>query len=816
MKKLLPILYLVLFATGVAAQNGTIRGTVISNNNTPIEYVTITIGKNGTAKGVLTDSKGNYEISGIASGAYLLKASSVGFKTRETRIVVRTNEVTIIPNIILTEQQEQLDEVVVEGSKTNRYAQRESAYVSKMPLKNIENPQVSNNIGSQLLEDQVITNFNDALRNAPGVTMLWEPTGRGTDGAGYFAIRGFAVQPTMLNGLPALTNGSPEIANTERIEVIKGPSGTLYGSSLISYGGLINIVTKKPQGMFRGNVAYTAGSYGQNRVTLDVNTPLSTEKDIYLRVNSAYHTQNSFQDAGFRRSFYVAPSLSYQINDRLSFFINTEIYNGRSTNQTMLFLDRSHPLRVHNMNELAYDHKRSYTGNDLYIDNPTYSLQAQMNYKLSDNWTSQTSFSTSSAKSDGYYSYLYESTTSAETVASVSLNDGIVLSRYLSKQNSETVGTDIQQNFIGDFKIGSMRNRIVAGLDYLKTDISGNSSPYVTNGLVYIGSDLETFNQGILQITDAARYTDDSGILTQAGTDALLAGSKINPSRTVQEILSVYASDVINLLPELSAMASIRVDRFWNDTYNQTAFSPKFGLVYQPILDQVSIFANYMDGFTNVAPQTEVTGGITSVRSFNPEHATQFEAGTKFNLFKDKLTAVVSYYDIQVKDRVLRIDSGDGNYEYTQDGEQRNKGIEASVNANPVEGLNIIAGYGYVDSRLEEGDAAFKGRRPESAGPLNTANLWADYQFTSGKLQGFGLGFGGNYAGENKIMNRNNTGAFTLPEYTVLNASVFYGTKDFRVTLKLNNITDEEYYTGWSTINPQWTRNISANFSYSF
>ncbi len=45
MKKLLPILSLVLFATGVAAQNGTIRGTVISNNNTPIEYVTITIGK---------------------------------------------------------------------------------------------------------------------------------------------------------------------------------------------------------------------------------------------------------------------------------------------------------------------------------------------------------------------------------------------------------------------------------------------------------------------------------------------------------------------------------------------------------------------------------------------------------------------------------------------------------------------------------------------------------------------------------------------------------------------------------------------------
>ncbi|MGS2741285.1 TonB-dependent siderophore receptor [Sinomicrobium sp. M5D2P17] len=816
MRRLLFFIAFLSFSATTLAQTGTIKGTIVSLNNSPIEYVTITVGKNGTAKGTLTDNKGNYEISGVQAGAYILKASSVGFKTSETRIVVRSNEVTTIPEIILKEQQEELEEVIVEGNKTNKYAQKESAYVSKMPLKDIENPQVSNSIGSQLLEDQVVTNFNDALRNAPGVTMLWEPTGRGTDGAGYFAVRGFAVQPTMLNGLPALTNGSPDLANTERIEVIKGPSATLYGSSLISYGGLINIVTKKPFNAFRGNISYTAGSYGQNRVTVDVNTPLSTEKNIYLRVNSAYHTQNSFQDAGFRRSFYVAPSLSYEVNDKLSFFVNTEIYNGRTTNQTMLFLDRANPLRVHNMDELGYDHKRSYTSNDLYMDNPTFSLQAQMNYKINDQWTSQTSISSSSAKSDGYYSYLYEGTTTAEAAASVTLDNGIILSRYLSKQNSETIGTDIQQNFIGDFKIGSMRNRLVVGLDYLKTNTTDNSSPYVVNGLVYIGSDLETFNRGILQISDPAQYTDDSGVLTQAGTDALLSGSKINPSRAVQEIFSAYASDVINFFPQLSAMASLRVDRFWNNTYNQTAFSPKFGLVYQPILDQVSLFANYMDGFTNVAPQTEVRDGLQTVRSFNPEHATQLEFGTKLNLFNDKLQATLSYYDIKVSDKTLRIDEDAQNYYYTQDGEQRNKGFEASVNANPVHGLTLIAGYSYIDSELEEGDADFKGKRPESAGPVNTANLWADYQFTSGKLKGFGLGFGGNYAGENKIMNRNVAGTFTLPEYTVLNASVFYGGKDFRVTLKLNNITDEEYYTGWSTINPQWTRNISANFSYTF
>ncbi|WP_461532542.1 TonB-dependent siderophore receptor [Sinomicrobium sp.] len=821
MKRLFALLTFVLITISVAAQNGIVRGTVISTKHTPIEYVTITLGQNGNSKGTLTDSSGNYEIQNIAPGTYTLKASSVGYSSQQVRVTVKAGEVTTVSNITLSEHQEQLQEVVVEGSKVNKYAQKESVYVSKLPLKDIENPQVFNSIGSQLLEDQVITDFNDAIRNAPGVTKLWEPTGRASDGAGYFSVRGFAVQPTMVNGFPSLTNGSPDLANIDRIEVIKGPSGTLYGSSLISYGGLINIVTKKPFNIFKGNVSYTAGSYGLNRIAVDVNTPLSAEKNINLRINGAYLTQNSYQDAGFRRSFFFAPSLSYEVNDRLSFLVNAEIFNGRSTNQTMLFLDRVNPIGAHNLDELGYDHKRSYTSNDLYMDNPSYSIQAQMNYKLSKAWTSQTVLSNSSARSEGYYSYLNESTTTAETTAGVSLNDGMVFSRLISDQNSETIGTDIQQNFIGDFKIGSVRNRLVVGIDYLKTSVTSNNSPYVLNGLVYIGgTDMETFNQDMLGITNPAEYVDDSGILTAAGTDALLVDGNINPSKATQEVFSVYASDVINILPQLSAMASLRLDRFWNDSFNQTALSPKFGIVYQPVLDRVSIFANYMDGFTNIAPTQEVRNSETVIRSFDPEHATQFEFGTKLNLFNNKLTATLSYFDIKVADMLLRVDDPTAenptDYYYSKNGEQHNKGFEALINANPVKGLNLIAGYSYLDSKLEEGTADLIGRRPESAGPVNTANFWAGYQFSTGKLKGFGIGFGGNYSGENMIMDRNNVGTFTLPEYTILNASAFYGTEDFRITLKLNNITDEEYYTGWSTINPQLTRNLVASFSYNF
>ena len=808
MRSILSVFLLVGFSIAATAQSAKIKGSVTTTNNTPLSGATIELSQ--TTLGTTTDENGNFILSNIPSGNYRLILSYVGFKTKYVDLSVSENTIKDLGAFQLEEAQEMLGVVSINGKKHNKFTRETSVSVSKMPLADIENPQVYNSITANLLEEQVVTNFDDALKNAPGIDKLWESTGRGNDGAGYYSLRGFAVQPTLTNGLPALTNGSPDPANIESIEVIKGPSGTLYGSSLISYGGLINITTKRPFYDFGGSVSYTSGSYGLNRVTADVNTTLSKEKNIALRVNTAYHTQNSYQDAGFRKSFFFAPSLAYQVNDRLSFYINTEFYKGKSTNQTMLFLDRGAQLRVNTIDELGYDIDRSYTGNDLYIETPTYSFQGQMNYKLSDNWTSQTAFSRSNSKSDGYYSYLYEGT------QYTTLDEGIALNRYISKQNSETIATDIQQNFIGDFNLGSMRNRMVVGLDYLKTNVINNNSPYITNGAIYIGNNLQEFNEEVLGITDPANFTDDSGILTQAGTDALLANGTINPSKTEQEIFSAYASDVINILPELSAMASLRIDRFSNADHAQTALSPKFGVVYQPILNKVSLFANYMNGFSNVAPVDEVTNGVTTNRALDPEHANQFEAGTKLNLLNGRLSATLSYYDIQVKDRALRVDVDATNYFYTQDGTQESKGFEASFVANPIDGLNIVAGYSYNDSKLTEGAADFVGLRPESAGPQNLANLWASYQLTSGKFEGLGFGFGGNYASENKIFNRNLGGAFTLPEYTVLNASVFYGTPDFRISLKLDNIANKEYFKGWSTISPQNQRSLLANFTYNF
>src|SRR6202012_760922 len=111
---------------------------------------------------------------------------------------------------------------------------------------------------------------------------------------------------------------------------------------------------------------------------------------------------------------------------------------------------------------------------------------------------------------------------------------------------------------------------------------------------------------------------------------------------------SAYASDVLNITDNLLAMASLRVDYFNNtsvdnpvsgtssNSYHQAALSPKFGLVYQLVKNQVSLFGNYMNGFSNTTPGTDFSG-----KSFKPEQANQLEGGVKLDLFNGKLSSTI-------------------------------------------------------------------------------------------------------------------------------------------------------------------------------
>ena len=772
------------------SQTASIKGFVTTSDDQPLEFVNV--GIQGLAKGNATDRNGFFEIKNIAPGNYTIYASFVGIEKQEKNIQLNAGE-SLSVNFVLSESSTDLSEVIVTDMSTNRFYTDSNFTVAKLPLTDMENPQVYNSVSSKLLKEQVVTNMNDALKNATGVTRLWESTGRGGDGAEFYSMRGFAVQPTMVNGMPSLNNGGLDPANVESVDVIKGPSGTLFGSSVISYGGLINITTKRPADTFKGEVGFITGSYGLNRITGDVNVPLN--ENASMRVNTAYQSNNTFQDAGGRNSFFFAPSFKFQASERLSFLINTEFLNSNSVNAPMIFLNRSSPLTFDAIDIFEQNYERSFTGNELSINNNSYALQAQAFYKLSNNWTSQTVVSRSSTKSDGYYHYLFDA------------SDGDSFTRFISDRNAQTLSTDIQQNFIGDFKLGSMRNKLIAGVDYYDQDLINSSTGWVGNGVV-------TLSDG-----------NDTGVLTQAGVDELLKDTFEGNTTGNTRVLSAYVSDVIELTSQLSVMASVRVDNFKNEAWGddreentQTAVSPKFGIVYQPIKDKISIFGNYMNGFSNVAPTTVTDSDGTNARfkTFDPENANQYEFGLKTNLLKDKIAATASYYNITVKNRVMTDPNNINNS--IQGGEVVSKGFEFSVIASPVVGLNLVAGFSHNNSEVTKDfpESGYLGMRPEEAGPEDLFNFWASYNFSSGALKGFGFGFGGNTASEYLTLNRDNIGSFALPAYQVFNASLSYIGSQYFLALKVNNLTDQKYYSGWSTVTPQNLRNLSLSLNYRF
>lgn len=690
-------------------------------------------------------------------------------------------------------KQKELKEVNISGQR-NVYKVDSSLTVSKMPLKDLENPQVYNAISKTILKDQVITNLNNALKNATGIARLWESTGRGGDGGEFYSMRGFAVQPTMMNGMPNISNGTIDPANIEQIEVIKGPSGTLYGGSLISYGGLINIVTKKPYESFGGEAGYIAGSYGLSRFTADINTPLG--KNVFARVNAAYHNEKSFQDAGFNNSFYIAPSFKINASNKLTFYVNTEFKNAEAANAPMIFLSRYAPLSFNSMELFEKSYQKSYTSNNLTIKNPSFSMQSQAIYKINKTWTSQTILSRSHTRTNGYYHYLWDAA------------NGNEFTRFISKRNGETNTTNIQQNFNADFTIGKVRNRLLIGFDYLTSEVENYSTGWVANGKVSL------VNQ------------TDSGALTTQAVDQLLLNSSEGNSIAKTEIKSAYLSDVINFTPKLSAMVSVRLDNFSGNPSvystdkltSQTSLSPKMGLVYQPILNKLSLFANYMNGFKNLAPAqvANIDGSNPSLKILTPEHANQWEIGTKANLYKDKISVTASYYHIVVANKTMTDPNNPNNT--IQGGEVESKGYELSVVTNPIEGLSIIAGYSHNDNKVTK-DATtggYLGLRTEEAGPADLINFWANYKLPFTKLKGFSVGFGSNYASTYNTLNRENIGQFTLPSYTIFNALAAYATNTYSINLKVDNVGNTKYYTGWSTVTPQRLRTVSLGVNFKF
>lgn len=755
---------------------GSITGRILSVDSLPMELISVSLVE--LKRGTLTSMTGEYRLDHVLPGKYTLRIQLLGAKEIDIPVEITVGEVVTNSYQLTKENIQALQEVRVVNS-VNRFAKKESVYVARMPLKNLENPQVYNSVSKELIQEQMAVDLGSVAKSVPGAGIpMIANQGRVT-----FRSRGFETEPNARNGVAGAAFSNIDVANLEKFEAIKGPSSALFGTNISSsYGGLFNRVTKKPYNGTGVEVGYTGGSWNYNRLAFDVNTPVNADKTALLRFNGATTFDRSFQDQGFTNNLSLAPSFSYQISDRLSMLLDIEY--GQAKGTSVVRFNPAATGKVQSIVDMKFPYNKTFMGNDITYSTQMLNIFAQFNYKISESWTSQTVVSRARSSINGYITALNGVTDSTLR--------GNVITGY-----TNFIATDIQQNFIGDFKLGKFRNRIVAGLDYYNNFNDFDRTTVSTPTINFVNPPLDYRISRYKIDSIASRVTSSTALRKENAGDNTYAA---------------YVSDVFNITDRWLVMASLRVDRYqykgvYNVTsgltsgglgtsgtqagpYGQTSLSHKLGMVYEIYKNHVSLFGNYLNGFYNRS------GASFEGVAFKPEHGNQLEFGVKADVLDHKLVATVSYYNIRVKD-ILRTDTvaANANNGYQiQDGTQVSKGVEVDITANPVNGLNIVAGYAYNNSKLTKADSTVNGLRPALSGPEHTYNLWISYRIPGGNLKGFGAGFGGN-AGSMSYQTNTYKSKLIIPSYTLLDATIFYDQPKFRIGFKVDNITSEK---AWS------------------
>lgn len=797
----------------LAQQTGTIEGEVFTIDGKPFSYASIRL--RDTKFNTSVNEQGEYKLT-APKGEYILEVSYANYTVSTVAVKVQAGETTKLDRITVQSKSTQLREIIVSDIQRNKFARKETQDIARMPLANLENPQAYSVITKDLMMETSATDYITAMAQVPGAVIA-----NGVNDSGHGVLmRGFSNtnqggSNMVRNGMPVESRAVSEIFNLEKVEVIKGPSATLFGAQSSSYGGIINNVTKKPFESLRGEVSYTTGSFGMNRITADVNTPLNSDRTALGRFNVLGMTNNGFQNEGKTTAMGFATSLLFKANGKTTVRLDADVYN--TTKPLVAFLRNTNKLSYSNMKEYGMPYDRSFTSDDIATNRTNVNIGAEIEYQISQNWSSRTSF-------------LYNNTGDKGSIFMVPMivDDNRVERRYRIFDDYSMNFTAVQQNFNGSYNIGSLSNKVLIGAD------------------ATFFKDKNLYMVPYFAIYDTVSVKDQYWKpLTKAEVDASRPkrsyGDGLDESN--YRVISGYISNVTNISDRLFVMLSARVNAFrQNDLtaynpgqpqvineqgkveqkatepsfeveegYSQVNVSPKFGIVYQPIKDKVSVFANYMNSFSNIGASQGLSNPSDPesdpiLKQWKPEQANQIEVGSKLELFNGLLNASVSYYNITVKDKLRSIIPGVS----VQDGELTSKGVEVDIIASPVRGWNIIAGYGYNDSKYVIAAENQVGKR-DAWSPKHVANFWTSYKFLDNGVKGLGFGAGLNYVGD-VLMNMQDD--FYVPEYTVINATTFYDQPKYRVGLKFNNIANIKYWDVYGK--PQRPFEFLASLSFKF
>ena len=309
--KLLVFPMLALLSTATLAQNASVKGTVLSEGK-PVPFISIAI--QGTILATKSDSSGHYLFGDIPAGAYKIQASGLGYK-KAVKSLVLEDTTSLTLNFDLSNLQNDLNEVVVTGTLKE--------------VKRLESPVPVEVYSPAYFRKNPTPNIFEALQNVNGVRPQLNCNICNT---GDIHINGLEGPYTMIliDGMPIVSSlssvyGLSGIPNSlvEQIEIVKGPASSLYGSEAV--GGLINIITKKPENAPLIASDLFSTSYGEYNADLGVKLTAGKKATVltginyFMYANPADHNHDNFTDVTLQDRISVFQKWNFDRKERRIF-----------------------------------------------------------------------------------------------------------------------------------------------------------------------------------------------------------------------------------------------------------------------------------------------------------------------------------------------------------------------------------------------------------------------------------------------------------------------------------------------------------------
>lgn len=808
------IITILSFAQSASTQS--IKGKLVDDENNPLKGATITVKESSAS--TISNEEGLFLLDGLNPGKQTILISYVGLTATEIKAELKAGHTLNIGIVELNNDSKMLQTVEITGRKEKTYKNNISFIGSKTATALKDLPQSVSYVTKELMLDQAAIRVGDVVKNFSGVnqfTFYDDITIRG------FRVQGGEGGVQLLNGLRTTTGfwKQPLTNYLERVEVIKGPSGALFGNA--SPGGTINRVTKKPLTEKRQSLSFTTGSFNTMRALADFTGPFNNSQKVLYRLNIGYENAQSFRNLQFDKNYVIAPSVSFIPNEKTK--VNFDLVYNYSDSR----LDRGQAVFGNN-NIYSVPISKSLNQINDYLKETNYTITTSLTHQF----TKRLAFNASFVRT-GYEEDLLEHR-SANAYAKDSAGNIIptLVEMQVFIRKRKRFVDNLSAFFTYEFNLGRSENKLVIGYDYgQEVQPFGGSqlqaSGYRNNTNTGTTTDpskflYETVN-GIRRPVPNVAHFD----LTAASPYSIADMSKYFFARrpfdpTKYYFGGWYVQDQVTL-GRFQALIGIR-----GETYQEfvnylkttekkiktTALLPRAGLVFSATRN-VNVYATYTQGFQ---PQTaSILANPNAGGPFDPLESNLIEFGAKSEWLNKRLVINTSVYQITQKNSLYPTTTPDS---MRQVGEETAKGFEIEATGNILSNWNVMASYSYNDASITESPFAKEVGRQKPNAPKQQGNVWTKYVITKGQLKGIGIGVGGNFVTERlgSIVPAGGDPA-VLPAYSLLNAALYYQFEKFSVQVNINNLTNKTHWVGgydYIRLFPGAPRNWLATVAYTF